>query len=198
MLVGLGVGMAPLGLPCTARADVFLYTDANGAQHVTNIPGDSRYQLVLTENGTRAPTPAPLPVPERHLGRERHARLVAYAAADTGIPEGLLHAVIQAESNYDAEAVSPKGAVGLMQLMPDTARRFGVLDARDPTANVLGGARYLKALLAMFDADLALALAAYNAGPAAVLRSGRAVPPYAETQRYVPRVLELYGREGGH
>nr|WP_269117423.1 lytic transglycosylase domain-containing protein [Ramlibacter monticola] len=197
-MVSIGGGLGSLFVPCTARADMFIYTDSSGAQHVTNIPGDARYQLVLPEGGTQPQAPAPVPAPQREAGRERYALPVAQAAADTGLPEGLLHAVIKAESNYDADAVSHKGAVGLMQLMPETARRFGVLDARDPAANVLGGARYLKTLLAMFDADLALALAAYNAGPAAVLRSGRAVPPYAETQRYVPRVLDLYGREGGH
>jgi soluble lytic murein transglycosylase-like protein len=194
VLAGVGIG---LGVPCIARADLFMYTDANGAQHFTNIPGDARYHRVLPEGGPQVQTPAALPVPRRDPGRERYALPVAQAAADTGLPEGLLHAVIKAESNYDPDAVSHKGAVGLMQLMPETARRFGVPDARDPGANVLGGARYLKTLLAMFDADLPLALAAYNAGPAAVLRSGRAVPPYAETQRYVPRVLELYRRDGG-
>ena len=197
LAVLVGGGVAALGLPCAARADLFMYTDASGTQTFTNIPGDPRYQLVQSEGGTQTQPAAPVPPPARELGRERFALPVAYAAADTGLPEGLLHAVIKAESNYDADAVSHKGAVGLMQLMPETARRFGVLDARDPAANVLGGARYLKTLLAMFDADLALALAAYNAGPAAVLRSGRAVPPFAETQRYVPRVLELYRRERG-
>lgn len=195
VLVVAGVGA--FGLPCSARADIFMYTDASGMQHFTNIPGDARYRPVLAE-GTGTPAPDPVPAPAREPGRERYALPVAHAAADTGLPEGLLHAVIQAESNYNPDAVSHKGAVGLMQLMPETARRFGVADARDPAANVLGGARYLKTLLAMFDADLPLALAAFNAGPAAVLRSGRAVPPYAETQRYVPRVLELYRREGGY
>jgi soluble lytic murein transglycosylase-like protein len=197
VLVGVGVGLGSLGFPGIARADLFMYTDADGVQHFTNVPVDARYELVLSEGDTRSQTPAPVLAPERDLRRERYALPVASAAADTGLPEGLLHAVIKAESNYNPDAVSHKGAVGLMQLMPETARRFGVADARDPSANVLGGARYLKTLLAMFDADLALALAAYNAGPAAVLRSGRAVPPYAETQRYVPRVLELYRREGG-
>jgi soluble lytic murein transglycosylase-like protein len=200
VLAGVAAGLGALGCPCVARADIFIYTDESGAQHVTNIPGDPRYQLVLTEGGTRPEAPPAILAPPRDLdrdrSRERYALPVAHAAADTGLPEGLLHAVIKAESNYNADAVSHKGAVGLMQLMPETARRFGVSDARDPAANVLGGARYLKTLLAMFDADLALALAAYNAGPAAVLRSGRAVPPYAETQRYVPRVLELYRSEG--
>jgi soluble lytic murein transglycosylase-like protein len=198
VLAGAGIGLASLAFPGSARADLFTYTDADGVEHFTNIPVDARYRPVPTEGGARAPAPETIPAPVRHAGRERYALPVASAAADTGLPEGLLHAVIKAESNYDADAVSHKGAVGLMQLMPDTARRFGVLDARDPAANVLGGARYLKSLLAMFDADLALALAAYNAGPAAVLRSGRAVPPYGETQRYVPRVLEFYRREAGH
>jgi hypothetical protein len=196
-----GVGLGALGLPCIAWADMFMYTDASGAQHFTNIPGDARYELLIREGGTLPQAPARMPAPGRDPGRdpgrERYALPVAYAAADTGLPEGLLHAVIKAESNYNADAVSHKGAVGLMQLMPETARRFGVVDARDPAANVLGGARYLKTLMAMFDADLALALAAYNAGPAAVLRGGRTVPPYPETQRYVPRVLELYRREAG-
>ena len=191
--VALGVGS--LGFPCTARADIFMYTDTNGVQHFTNVPGDSLYELVLTESDAKTKTPAPILVPSRDRRRESYALLVSHAAADTGLPESLLHAVIKAESNYNANAVSRKGAVGLMQLMPETARRFGVLDARDPAANVLGGARYLKTLLALFDADLALALAAYNAGPAAVVRSRRKVPAYAETQRYVPRVLELYRRE---
>lgn len=188
--VALGVGS--LGFPFSARADIFTYTDVNGVEQFTNIPGDARYELLLSESDAKARAPASVVLPGRNQRRERYALLVSHAAADTGLPESLLHAVIKAESNYNAEAVSPKGAVGLMQLMPETARRYGVLDARDPATNVLGGARYLKSLLALFDADLALALAAYNAGPAAVVRSRRAVPPYAETQRYVPRVLGLY------
>lgn len=195
VLIGAGAGL--LVLPCAVRAEMFIYTDADGVQHATNIPGDPRYQPLAAAGGPRVQAPAALPAARRDPGRERYALPVSHAAADTGLPEGLLHAVIKAESNYNAEAVSHKGAVGLMQLMPETARRFGVVDARDPAANVLGGARYLKTLLAMFDADLPLALAAYNAGPSAVLRNGRVVPPFPETQRYVPRVLELYRREGG-
>ncbi len=198
VLAGADLVAGALGFPASARADLFVYTDAHGVEHFTNIPGDPRYRLVSTEGAPRAQALPPVPATPREPPRDRYALPVAHAAADTGLPEGLLHAVIKAESNYVADAVSHKGAVGLMQLMPETARRFGVHDARDPAANVLGGARYLKSLLAMFDADLALALAAYNAGPGAVLRNGRAVPPYGETQRYVPRVLELYRREGGN
>lgn len=198
-IIGMALGVGSLGLASIARADIFMYTDVNGVQHFTNVAGDAQYKLVLAEgvSKTRAPTPVVAAVAGRHHGREHYAQLVSHAAADTGLPESLLHAVIKVESNYNADAVSHKGAVGLMQLMPETARRYGVLDARDPAANVLGGARYLKYLLALFDADLALALAAYNAGPAAVLRSRRALPPYAETRRYVPRVMELYRRDVG-
>lgn len=187
------LGVIALGIPSSAYAALFMYLDAQGFEHFSNVPSDPRYQVLLPDEGSdKARAPTSVLRPSREGGRERYARLVSHAAADTGLPENLLHAVIKAESNYNADAVSPKGAVGLMQLMPDTAKRYGVLDVRDPAANVLGGARYLKTLLAQFDADLALALAAYNAGPAAVLRSGRALPPYAETQRYVPRVLALY------
>ena len=101
----------------------------------------------------------------------------------------LLHAIIAVESAYDARAVSSKGAQGLMQLMPATAQRFGVLDPFDPHENVRAGARYLKALMAQFNGDLKLTLAAYNAGESAVVRYGNRVPPFAETQKYVPKVM---------
>jgi soluble lytic murein transglycosylase-like protein len=124
-------------------------------------------------------------------GREVFAPLVRQAAQAHGLPEALLHAVIEVESGFNAAAVSPKGALGLMQLMPETARVLRVSDPRDPAANIDGGARYLKDLLARFGNDLSLALAAYNAGPGAVQRSG-GIPRNAETQNYVPRVMARY------
>lgn len=111
------------------------------------------------------------------------------AASASGIDPVLLHAVVEAESAYRPGAVSPKGAQGLMQLMPATARRFGVRDAFDPTANAAGGARYLAELMRLFDGDVALALAAYNAGEGSVMRYGRRIPPYAETVGYVAKVM---------
>jgi soluble lytic murein transglycosylase-like protein len=117
--------------------------------------------------------------------------LVRAAARTHGLPEALLQAVVETESGFDPAAVSPKGALGLMQLMPQTARALQVRDARDPADNIDGGARYLKELLSRFRNDLALALAAYNAGPGAVERSG-GIPRIAETQAYVPRVIARY------
>ena len=117
--------------------------------------------------------------------------LVRAAARSHDVPEALLRALIEVESGFDPRAVSPKGAVGLTQLMPRTARALGVADPRDPGANIHGGARYLKDLLARHRNDVALALAAYNAGEAAVRRAG-GIPAFAETRAYVPRVLVRY------
>lgn len=122
--------------------------------------------------------------------------IVSEVARELEVPVHLLHAVISVESGYDAKAVSRKGAQGLMQLMPETARRFGVADPFDPRENVRGGALYLKWLLDAFSGDLSLALAGYNAGEQAVIRAGYRIPPYAETQRYVPRVMARLQRQG--
>lgn len=129
----------------------------------------------------------------------RFRRIVEQASRAHGVDGALVHAVIFAESSYDPKAVSPAGASGLMQLMPGTARHYGVEDLFDPEQNVHGGVRHLKGLLDRFDGDLELALAAYNAGAGAVIRAGNRVPPYPETARYVPRVLGHYHRlRGGH
>lgn len=117
--------------------------------------------------------------------------VVRAAARAHDVPEALLRALIEVESGFDPRAVSPKGAMGLTQLMPRTARALGVADPLDPGANIHGGARYLKDLLARHGNDVALALAAYNAGEAAVQRAG-GIPPFAETRAYVPRVLVRY------
>jgi soluble lytic murein transglycosylase-like protein len=108
-------------------------------------------------------------------------------AAEQSVPPELLHSVIMVESNYNPAAVSPKGAQGLMQLMPETARRFGVPNSFDPVENIQGGAKYLKYLLELYKGDYPRALAAYNAGEKAVAKYG-GIPPYAETQNYVAQV----------
>jgi len=135
--------------------------------------------------------PGARPVHLDTVNRQRLASAIQQTAVAYQLEPALLHAVISAESGYDSQARSPKGARGLMQLMPDTARRFGVSDPDDPTENLHGGARYLRWLLDLFT-DVHLALAAYNAGEGAVQRYGNAIPPYPETRTYVRRVLEFY------
>lgn len=182
--------------PCAAaRADVFVGEDDSGAVILTNIPTGGSFTRLIAEPREGGATEAvgPRSGAAAPPGR-RFAPLISAAAQRYGLPEALLHAVIEVESNYNPDAVSPKGAVGLMQLMPFTARELGVADVRNPQHNIMGGARYLSELLGMFGNDLAVALAAYNAGPQSVIRSGNAIPPFAETRRYVPRVLELYQR----
>ena len=125
------------------------------------------------------------------INRERYQPDIRKVAEAYQLEPALLHAVISAESGYDPAARSRKGARGLMQLMPATARRFGVADPDEPVANLRGGAEYLRFLLDLF-ADLPLALAGYNAGENAVIRYGNTVPPYPETRTYVRRVLEYY------
>jgi soluble lytic murein transglycosylase-like protein len=126
--------------------------------------------------------------------KQKFADLIAKAAAKHDMDPKLLHAVIQAESAYNPHAVSSAGAVGLMQLMPDTAKRYGVIDRRDAEQNIDGGARYLKDLLALFNANLRLAVAGYNAGEGAVIKYNHSIPPYPETRNYVQQVMALYGK----
>ena len=116
-------------------------------------------------------------------------KLINDVAAEVKIAPALLHAVIATESRYNIEALSPRGAIGLMQLMPDTALRFGAPDPYNPRDNVLAGANYLKFLLKLFGNDVELTLAAYNAGHNAVLRAGNRIPEYPETRAYVPKVM---------
>jgi soluble lytic murein transglycosylase-like protein len=116
-------------------------------------------------------------------------KLINEVAAEVKIAPALLHAVIATESRYNSDALSPRGAIGLMQLMPETALRFGAPDPYNPRANVLAGANYLKFLLKLFGNDMELTLAAYNAGHNAVLRAGNRIPEYPETQAYVPKVM---------
>ncbi|WP_085648779.1 MULTISPECIES: lytic transglycosylase domain-containing protein [unclassified Pseudomonas] len=178
-----------------AQADVFVSMDAKGSYVLSNVHRPGRtYERVIRE------ADAPLVSLDRQpqlIANQPYAELVSAAASANHLPEALLHAVIKSESNYNPGATSPKGAGGLMQLMPDTARELGVKDVYDPKANIQGGAKYLKRLMTLFDNDIALAVAAYNAGPDAVLSRGRVIPPFAETQRYVPSVLRQYRRLQG-
>ena len=171
------------------RAGIYLLEDDSGSLHLTDDTQGRGARLVL-ETGETATTD--LRAPQRPAGVPRDARLaeiVRTAAQAHRVAPELLHAVIAAESGYAVRAVSPRGAQGLMQLMPATARGYGVTDPFDPGQNVHAGARHLRGLLDQFNQNLTLALAAYNAGAASVLRHHNRIPPFAETAAYVPRVL---------
>jgi soluble lytic murein transglycosylase-like protein len=184
-----------LGAPPARAGEVYTYTDADGVIHFTNAPTDSRFRKVKARGGqslyrgggqvreTRIP---------RTQALERWRESIRLAAQRYGLPEALLLAVMAVESNFDHQAVSEKGAMGLMQLMPGTAREMYVSDAWDPHQNIEGGARYLRVLANRYRGDMVLTLAAYNAGPDAVRRAGDAVPGIPETQEYVRRVVALY------
>jgi len=163
-------------------------------------PKNSRCKLIYQKRGNPVASFS-IPYRKNHAGTnhatvhrkyENYQSLIQDVATDTQLEPALLHAVIQTESAFNPKAVSPKGAVGLMQLMPATARRFGVKDRTNATANVYGGARYLRYLLGLFNNDLKLALASYNAGENAVKRYGNKIPPYRETKGYVKKVMRLY------
>jgi hypothetical protein len=178
-----------------AQADVFVSVDAKGSYVLSNVHRPGRtYERVIHEPQSSLVS---LDQQPQMIARQPYAELVSAAAKANELPAALLHAVIQAESAYDPRAQSAKGAGGLMQLMPDTAREMGVTNVYDPRANIQGGAKYLKRLMTLFDNDIALAVAAYNAGPQAVLSRGGVIPPFAETQRYVPSVLRQYRRLQG-
>ncbi|MHC8354703.1 lytic transglycosylase domain-containing protein [Pseudomonas sp. LB3P81] len=178
-----------------AQADVFVSVDINGSYVLSNVHRPGRtYERVIHEPESSLVS---LDQQPQMIARQPYAELVSAAATANELPAALLHAVIRAESAYDSRALSVKGAGGLMQLMPDTAREMGVTDVYDPKANIQGGAKYLKRLMTLFGNDIALAVAAYNAGPQAVLSRGGVIPPFAETQRYVPNVLRQYRRLQG-
>ncbi len=186
-----------LGLTTSAQADVYMATAQDGSITLTNIPSKgSRFKLLLREPVVARPGPGSRPEvsPLPGLQKRPFAKLIAKVAGEQELSESLLHGVIYAESSYNPLALSPKGAAGLMQLMPATAQELGVDDVWDPLSNIRGGARYLKQLMKMFDNDLSLVLAAYNAGPGAVRARGDSIPPFPETQRYVARVTEHYRR----
>ena len=174
-----------------AGSRIYLFVDEDGMRHYTDMPDDNRYRLIV--NVSRDRTASGQRYDARLLARSSmYDPIIEKAAAAQAIEPNLLRAVIVVESGFNARARSPKGAVGLMQLMPATAHRFGASDLYDPRQNVVAGAMYLKFLMIRFGNNVRLALAAYNAGEDAVQRSGGQIPPFSETQAYVPRVLGVY------
>ncbi len=173
-----------------AAVKIYSYVDAEGQRHYTDIPDNSRYRLLhlsphdLTESGQYYD-------PMLLARSSQYDPIIERAAASASVESNLLRAVIVVESGFNSHALSKRGAVGLMQLMPATAMRFGVSNPYDPRQNVHAGAQYLKFLIERFGHDIRLALAAYNAGEQAVDRNG-GIPPFSETQAYVPKVLRIF------
>ena len=198
-IVGLAVALGVLAQP--ALADIYTFKDDNGVIHFTNIPSsDKRYKLLRKEENNPAPSTmtsvagrASSWLPSEQL-IQRYSPIIDNASRAYGVEKALVHAVISAESGYNPYAMSRTGALGLMQLMPETAKRYGVKNILDPIENINGGVRYLKDLLVLFNGSVELAVAAYNAGENAVIRFGNKIPPYAETVQYVPKVLAFYRR----
>jgi soluble lytic murein transglycosylase-like protein len=174
-----------------AHSQIYTYVDADGLRHYTDVPDNNRYRLLILSPRDRTASG------DRYdamlLARAgQYDSIIEKAATSASVESNLLRAVIVVESGFNSRAVSKRGAVGLMQLMPATATRFGVSNPYDPLQNVHAGARYLKFLIDRFGQDVSLALAAYNAGEDAVDRNGGQIPPFSETMAYVPRVLKIY------
>ena len=174
------------------KADIYRYIDKHGRVILTDKPTHDGYKrLVKTWKGWEEARVLSGNVNWRK-NQKKFDPTIRSVANLYRLPHTLLHAVITAESYYDPNAVSRAGAVGLMQLMPETARQYGVSNRRDPKQNIQGGSRYLHYLIRLFNNDLRLALAAYNAGETAVKRHGNKIPPYKETQNYVRKVIDYY------
>jgi soluble lytic murein transglycosylase len=173
-----------LMLPGPGHSDIYRYVDKDGVMHFTNTPSSPEYVLYMREHKKNDP---------RLTDPDRYDDLIRHAADQHGVSFSLIKAVIRVESAFKPTAVSPKGAKGLMQIMPVNFSSLSVTDPFDPSQNIMAGTRYLKQMLARYQQQIPLALAAYNAGPDAVDRY-RQIPPFKETREYVRKVMALYNR----
>jgi soluble lytic murein transglycosylase len=174
-----------------ASSKIYFYMDDDGVRHYTDAPDNNRYRLIVVRPQDR--TASGDHYDARLLARAtQYDAIIESAAKAAAVEPNLVRAVIVVESGFNVRAMSKRGAIGLMQLMPATAARFGIADSFDPRQNISAGARYLKFLLDRFGQNMSLALAAYNAGEDAVDRNGGQIPPYTETMAYVPRVLKIF------
>ncbi|MEN6464687.1 MAG: lytic transglycosylase domain-containing protein [Syntrophaceae bacterium] len=170
--------------PACVLGDIYKYVDGEGVIHITNVKTDTRYKLWIKET--------PRERMAREFAKGDYDELIKKAALKHNLDQHLIRAVIKTESGFNHKAVSRKGAMGLMQLMPGTASSLNVSDSFDPWSNIDGGSKYLRYLLNTFSGNLPLALAAYNAGERAVTKYNYRIPPYPETQTYVRRVLHHF------
>jgi len=170
-------------VPAQAPADIYRYTDENGVMHFTNAPTSGKFKLFMRERKVFI----------SKLDSNQFDPIISEASKKYGIEAPLIKAVIKAESDFDPNAISHKGARGLMQIMPMNYRLLNVENPFDPNQSIEGGARYLRDMLDRYKGSVNLSLAAYNAGPGAVDRHG-GVPPYPETTEYIERVMRYYQR----
>ena len=191
----------PLHLPGFLGALLLVATPVLHAGERGSAPNVSPYRLTVSYNSVSSVNRAPYLLDQRYrlesaLDAQRvekpYARQIDAAARAAGVDPALVHAVVAVESAYQPAAVSPKGAVGLMQVMPETALRYGVTDPTGVSDNLRAGTRHLRSLMERYDDRIDLALAAYNAGEGAVKRYNNTIPPYAETRHYVPAVIDRY------
>jgi hypothetical protein len=178
----LGIILVLPGIQSPCYGGIYRYIDENGDYHFTNCPMDSKYQLYIREKGDSV---------SAFIDPDQYDPMIEEFSRKYGIESALVKAVIRAESGFNSHAVSRKGAKGLMQLMPQTAAQWDVMDVFNPRQNIEGGVRHLKHLLETFGNNISLSLAAYNAGKDAVIRN-RSIPPYNETRNFVSEVLRYY------
>ena len=176
-----------------ALADVYIDTLQTEEIKITSYALDEHHSVTIEEDAVVDSADITLESkPRSTYSSLPYNHEVVAAAKETSLDPALIHAVIATESKHNPRAQSNKGAFGLMQLMPATARRFNVKDRNDPKQNIVAGAKYLRELLTLYKGDLKLTLAAYNAGPGAVKKYSNHIPPYRETMHYVPKVLKYY------
>ncbi len=183
-IIGFGTALFLLVFGSSVNADIFRYIDENGVMHFTNTPTSNvqEYKLYIKEKTTLS---------RNFYAPDKYDRYISDASAQTGVDSRLLKAMIKAESDFNPRAISRKGAMGLMQIMPENFKMLDLENPFDPWQNIRAGARYFQQLYERFNGKLALSLAAYNAGPTAVDRY-KTIPPYKETEEYVRRVLRYY------
>jgi soluble lytic murein transglycosylase-like protein len=188
LLIVLILPFSPFSLVTPAQADIYKYVDNEGVMHFTDAPTDRRFKIFMRDLKKDRKLRTNFRLAATYRNKEEFEPIIKSLSSEFGVDSSLIKAVIHAESGYNPNAVSPKGAQGLMQLMPKTAQGLKVSNTFDPKENLRGGVRYLRFLLDTFKGDVTLALAAYNAGLNRVSQYG-GIPPYQETRDYVSRVL---------
>jgi len=188
LAVALALTAMACSIPAPASADIYRYEDPDGTLHFTDAPTDRRFKVFMRDIKKDRKLRTAFKLPGFARNPAEFEPIISSCSREFGVDSSLVKAVIHAESGYNPSAVSPKGAQGLMQLMPKTAQGLKVADSLNPSDNIRGGVRYLRFLLDTFKGDESLALAAYNSGLGSVAKYG-GIPPYRETQTYVAKVL---------